>query len=385
MQELNHTAWHPDWISNRGVLVVFSFILWGALGGSVLTVHAQAGTSPAEALTSQERPVRISIQPAYQRFEDDGRVITQWSAPLVAVVPFRDRWQLSLRGSGASAGGDNLQTLSGFSDVRAALSYAQPVGDGSLIVTANVNAPTGKEKLTPGEFNTARLLSRNLYRFRVPSFGQGFGAGTSLTWAVPVTESVVVGLGGMVRYNGSYTPMVGQQEEYDPGEEARVTGGLDLRLGQGSALSADVSFYLYGTDTVGDVDRFSPGNQISVRVQFLRQGEQNTLRITGQYRNQEKSTLPLRQGETRALQVLPTRALLRGQYVVGLTDAVDLEMSAAGRWYGETTVYESQTVATVGLSPRFAVGEVLTVAPQAAYTAGTITGLEGGIGLSAQF
>lgn len=385
MQNTKETHWDPAVFLDSGVIAAICIIFSGLLLGATAPAHAQIGTSAAEALTSQERPAQIIFRPTYQRFEDGDQVITEWSAPVVAVVPFQDRWQLSIRGSGARAGGDDLETLSGLSDVRAALSYAQPVGDGSLIVTANVSAPTGKQELTREEFNTARLLSRNLYPFRVPSFGQGLGAGTGLTWAVPVTDAVVVGIGGMFRYHGSYTPTAASQTEYDPGEEGRITGGIDVRLREGSAVSADASLYLYGTDTAGSVDRFSAGNQVSVRVQYLRQGEQNTLQITGHYRNQEKSTIPLRQGEDRALQVLPTRALVRGQYTVGLSGAVDLEVMAAGRWYDETSVYDAQTVGTVGLTPHISLGDIIRVSPSAAYTTGSITGLEGGLGLTAQF
>lgn len=385
MQITHETHWDPAFFPGSGVIAAICFILSGLLTGALAPAHAQIGTSAADALTSQERPTRIAFRPTYQWYEDGDQVITEWSAPVVAVVPFQDRWQLSVRGGGAWAGGDDLETLSGLTDLRVALSYAQPVSDGSLIVTANVSAPTGKQELTREEFNTARLLSRNLYRFRVPSFGQGLGAGTGLTWAVPVTDAVVVGIGGMFRYHGSYTPTAASQTEYDPGEEGRITGGVDIRLGDGSAVSADASFYVYGTDTAGNVDRFSAGNQVSARVQYLRQWGQNALRITGHYRNQEKSTIPLRQGDDRALQVLPTRALVRGQYTVGFSGAVDLEVTAAGRWYDETSVYDDQTIGTVGLAPHVSLGDVIRVSPRAAYTTGSITGLEGGLGLTAEF
>lgn len=385
MLNLSGSILYSDRASNRAVAVILCILLWGAAGGSVFSAHAQGGGDAADALTSQERPVRIIFRPTYQQFEQDDQAIRQWSAPLVAVVPFGESWQVSVRGSGASAGGDDLQTLSGLTDIRAALSYTQPVGDGSLILTANVNAPTGKEELTPEEFSTARLLSRNFYRFRVPGFGQGLGAGTGVTWAIPVSESVVIGIGGAFRYNGGYTPTAGQQAEYNPGEETRITGGLDVRLSPMSALSADATLYLYGTDTVGGAERFKAGNQVSARLQYLRRGDRHTVRIVAEYRNQEKSTLPLREGDDRALQVLPTRGTLRGQYTVGVAEEIDLQFSAAGRWYGETTAYESQTLVTIGLAPRFSIGEAFTIAPEAAYTAGTIMGLEGGVGLTAQF
>jgi hypothetical protein len=364
--------------------VAVGLLLWGLIGGGPLPAKGQAGASAAEALTSRERPVRIRLQPTYQRFEDEGRTLTQWSAPLVAAVPFGERWQVSIRGSGASATGDNLTTLSGLSDAQAALSYTRPVGEGSIIASANVNAPVGKEELTQSEFNVARFLSRNFYPFRVPSFGQGLGAGAGVTWAVPVTESVVLGIGGLFRYHGSYSPAADQESEYDPGEEGRITGGVDLRLGAASVLSADVSYFLYGTDTRGGVDQFEVGNQLSVRMQYLWKTEQQTIRVVGRYRQQEKSTLPPRSGADQTLQVLPSQGGLQGQYRVQLTSRLDLRVSAGGRWYDETVSSETKTVVTVGAEPRVEITEGFMIVPGAEYTAGSFTGIEGGIGLVAR-
>jgi hypothetical protein len=376
-----------DSISDWRLIVACWCVFWGmAFGGGAVPVEAQVEPgSVANTLTSEERPIRITVQPTYQRFEDEGRTLTQWSVPLQMVVPFRDRWQVSIRGSGASAGGDNVQTLSGLTDVQAALSYARPVGEGSVILNANVNAPTGKKELSQGEFITATLLSQNFYRFRVSSFGQGLGAGTGVTWAFPVTESVVFGLGGAFQYHASYDPVAGRQQEYDPGEEGRFTAGIDIQLTRMSALSADLSLFLYGTDTVGGGDRFDAGNYGSVRVQYLHRGDGQTLRILGRYRQQEKSTLPIRNGSDRELQVLPSHGMLQARYTVGLSESVDVRVSAAGHWYEETTAFGGKTLGTIGVEPRFAVGERVSIAPRAAYTAGDITGLEGGVGLMGQF
>lgn len=364
--------------------MIVGFLLWGVVGGSPLPAQGQTGTNAANALTSQERPVRIRLQPTYQRFEDEGRTLTQWSAPIVAVVPFRERWQVSIQGSGASATGDNLTTLSGLSDVRTALSYTWPVGEGSLIASASVSAPIGKEELTQSEFNVARLLSRNFYPFRVPSLGQGLGAGTGVTWAVPVTESMVVGIGGLFRYHGSYSPAANQEEEYDPGEEGRLTGGIDFQLSSISVLSVNTSYFLYGTDTVGGADRFDAGNQFSVRLQYLREVEQRTIQVVGRYRQQEKSTLPIRTGADQERQVLPSQGMLRGQYSAPLSERVYLRVSAAGHWYGETTAFESKRLVTLGGGIGIEVQDGLEVFPRAEYTTGTFTGLAGSLRLGAE-
>lgn len=365
-----------------GAWVVFGGVV---LGITALPSVAQVGFgSAADALTSEERPARVVIQPTYQRFEDDGRTLSQWSLPVAAVVPFRDQWQVSLQGSGASAGGDNLQTISGLSDFQVSLSYAQPAGEGSVIFNASLNAPTGKENLTPGEFNTAALLSHDFYRFRVASFGEGLGGRTGVTWAVPVGESVVLGLGGSFQYRGSYEPWAEGQREYNPGEEGRLTGGIDLQLSRTSALSGDLSFFRYGTDTIEGVEQFNTGNRISVRLQYLRSNGGRTLRIIGRYRGQQKSTLPVRGEADRELRSLPSLAEVRGQYASQLSEEVNLQTSIAGRWYDETSAFESKTVVTIGIEPQFEIGDGIAIAPRVAYTAGAFTGVRGRIGVEAQ-
>jgi hypothetical protein len=374
-----------DSASKWRAIVVGWFVFWGAaFGGSVVPAEAQVEPgSAANALTSAERPIRVTIQPAYQRFDDSGRTLTQWSAPLEMVIPFRERWQVSIRGSVASAGGNSLHTVSGLTDVRAAVSYAQPVGQGSVIINANVNAPTGKEELSQEEFITATLLSQNFYRFRVASFGQGWGAGTGITWALPVTESVVLGIGGAFQYRGSYDPVAALQQEYDPAEEGRFTAGIDVQLTRMSALSADVSLFVYGTDTVGDVDQFNAGNHASVRVQYLRRADERTVRVVGQYRQQENSTLPVRAGSNQERQVLPSHGMLRGRYSAPLSETLGLRVSAAGRWYGDTFAFDRKTVVTFRGGLEFEVGEGFEVSPGAGFTTGSFTGLEGSLRLTA--
>jgi len=368
-----------------GAVWVVMLAAWGLLGGRLGSVRAQALTGTgAEALTSGDRPIRIVFHPGYQRFEDGGRTLTQWSFPVRVVVPFGDRWQASIRGGGVSAQVDDLPTLTGPTDVQAALSYAQPVGEGSVVINATVNAPTGQQELTREEFIAATFLSQDFYRFPVSSFGRGLGTGGSVTWATPVSEFVVVGVGGAFRYHSEYDPVAGREQKYNPGEEGRLTAGVDIQLNRVSALSADLSFVAYGTDTVGGVDQFDAGTHVSIRTQYLRRVDERTLRITGRFRQQEKSTLPVRSGSDRERQVLPSQGVLRGQYMAPLTDVVSIQVSAAGRWYDETAAFERKAFVTMGTGVGIGVGETVEITPRLEYTAGSVTGLQGGARLEAR-
>lgn len=337
------------------------------------------------ALTSQERPFHIVVQPLYQYYEDEGRVLTEWSLPVQATVPLRQNVQLSLRASMASAGGDNLEQVTGLGDVQASLSYARPVGDGSIILSAGANLPSGKQELTLDEFRTVALLSRDFYSFRVPSFGQGLNVATGATWAFPVGEDVMLGLGGSFQLRGGYTPLQGMDDEYEPGNEVVLTGGLDYRLSRTSALSGDFAFTLYGTDMVGGVEQFEAGNKISATVQYLLEQGFSTFRLIGRYEGRGKSSIPAVAGaQGRALQTLPSQGTARASYQVRLNDALNLGLWAEGHLFEETDVYDSQTLVRLGVSPAWNMGHGVTLAPRAAVTVGSFTGGEGGLAVQWQ-
>lgn len=360
-------------------------VLLGGLWVSSEPVWAQ--TTPntaAQALTSDDRPVRIAVRPEYRRFVDNGQTLAQWSFPVSVVVPFRERWQVSLQGGAAVGRVGDLPDLSGPTDVQAALSYARPAGDGSVIINATASAPTGKHELNREEFIAATFLSQRFYQFPVSSVGQGFGSGASITWATPLSESVVVGLGGAFRYHSEYDPVAGRTQQYNPGNEGRLTTGIDIQVSRLSAVSADLSLVLYGTDTLGGVDQFNTGHRASIRVQYLRRVDGRTLRIVGRYRQQEKSTLPLRLGSDLQRQVLPSQGGLRGTYTTPLSGLVDVRVTAAGRWYGETTAFDRKTLGKLGAEMGIGVGRGVEVAPQIGVTVGSFSGLVGGMSLTAE-
>jgi hypothetical protein len=322
-------------------------------------------------------------RPTFQYVEDDevGAALTQTSIPVQIVVPFQRQWQLSVRGSGAAVSSDDLENLSGLSDVQVAVSYARQVGEGSLIVTGTANAPTGKQELSSDELLTARLLSQSFYRFRVPSFGQGFGAGAGVTWALPVSDVVVLGFGGSFGYRGAYEPFEAQADEYDPGEEVRLTAGIDFRLSRTSALSADVSAFTYGTDTINGTNTFEAGNQITARIQYLLKTGFQTFRAVARYRGQQKSVVPVTEGTNQQLQVLPSQASFRTRFSTRVSDGIFLGGTLSSQWYDKTEAFQSKFLFRGSLEPQFVVGDHFVMIPRIAYAGGDITGVEGGLGL----
>lgn len=323
------------------------------------------------------------MQPTYQQYTDDGRQISELSLPVFAVVPLGRNLRVSLLTSLATAGGDQLTALSGLNDAQLSLSYTRRISLGSLVFNLGVNAPTGKQTLSAGEFETMRRLSQDFYRFRVPSLGQGLNVSPGLTWAFPLNDDLMLGLGAAYQFRGSYTPRSGVESSYDPGNEFLLTGGADLRLSPNTALSGDLTYTLYGDDEREGEPTYEVGNKLTATVQLLSTFGFNELRLVGRYRSRGKSTIPTVQ---EAQQTTPNAGLLLGSYRMQITERFYLQTQLAGRYYGETRAFpDPKTLAELTLAPELQLGSSVRLSGRAGYTVGSFSGLEAGLGMDLQF
>lgn len=364
-------------------LIVTCFIVVG-IGG--VASNRPAAAQPVDvSLTSERRPVRISVQPLFQRYDEDGQTVSEWSVPLHAVVPLGDDVLFGLRTGLARADGSNLTHVTGLGDVQASLSYTRSVGAGSVILHLGANLPSGAKEFTLEEFETMTQLSRNVYAFRMPGMGQGFNVTPGATWAVPVGEHVMLGVGASYRLRGRYTPLRAMEGDYNPGDEVQLTGGVDVQLGTASALSGDVTLTLYGDDTIDGVEQYGPGRKLSLTAQYLHHVGFNVVRAVVRYQSQAKSRLPVSASggdEAEVLRVLPNQGSAFVTYRFQASEYIDLIWRAEGRFFGETATYARASLFSVGAAPAFSIGDAWTVRPQFAYTFGSFTGLEAGLGFA---
>jgi len=333
-------------------------------------------------LSSQQPPVRISAGVLYQQYAEDGGDIAELSIPVALFVPVGRSLAFSVIASQATATGDTLETVSGISDAQVGLSYYQRVGQSSVVVSFGVNLPSGKRELTQQEFETSIFLSQHFYNFRVPGFGQGFNIAPGIVWAFPVGEGVVLGVGASYQRKGGYKPQDGMADDYDPGDEVLLTGGLDYRVSPTANVSADVTYTIYGGDVLGDADVYQTGDKLTATVQWLGYLRANELRLVARYRSQAKSSRPAVVDTTdKALRTLPAQVLLLGAYRHQLSPRISLGVLAQGRLFGETDVFESRTLFDVGLAPAVALSDQVTLRTRFLYTLGDFTGFEAGAGL----
>lgn len=370
----------------RGIAVFFGVaVMVGLLGGIPLAQAQAQGPS----LQSDRQPIRVSVDPTYQYYETgSGRVLTQLSTYLSAYVPVTQQMSVSARMGYARMGGDDLTQIQGPTDVSGRVSYAQPVGEGSVVFQVLANAPTGKQNLTGDEVATTRPISQNFYDFRVSSFSRGTSIAPQVTWAVPVSDRVVVGIGGSYQHQRGFQPQAGFTSDslYTPGDGVKVNGGVDYKITDGSAIGVNGTFRRYQEDEVKGEPRFDAGNQFSGTLRYLRQSGFTSIRVVARYSTWEESQFGFRDGGfTDQGQVLPPHGMLLGSYSTRLTDAVGLDVRTSGHWYGETLQSDRKIFGRLYLSPSFELHEMLTLAPHATATYGSYLGLGGGVRVVGSF
>lgn len=336
--------------------------------------------APAAAQTISPRP-SISMMGVYQRYTLEETTVSEASFPVRIVVPLGTDFTASLATTPATATGDAVSTLGGLTDIQASLTYSIEIGNARMALSLRSNVPSGKSELSTEEFSTAWQLSQSFYEFRVPGFGQGFNIGPGLMGAFPLSEDFVIGAGFSYQYRGSYTPVAGGIGSYDPGDEFFFVGGLDYRLNPETSLSFDLTYTLYGSDELADGRTFQAGNKLTGAVQLRRLFGFNELRVAARYRASTTSDLAVDGVVLDELQTVPGRADLRTAFVLRVAEDVSAELVLHGRYYDATADFDSQTVLDIGVAPLYQVNPSLAVRSLFNYTAGTFSGLEGGLGL----
>ncbi len=385
-------------IRSLPLLGIVGFLV-GAIFGFVLVEEGQAQNGPS--LRSVDRPVRVAVDPVGQYYEsDNGQTITQLSTYLRASVPIGQRFSVQARAGYARTGGDQLAEVQGLTDATGRVRYTQPAGDGSVVVSATVNVPVGKDQLSKCELGeddcnraeedelaTTRLTSRSFYDFRVTSYSRGFSVSPRVTWAFPVMDQLALGIGAGYTHQRGFQPndRLDSDSLYVPGDGVSVNGGADYKLTETSALGVDLSFRHYGTDEVDGTRQFDSGNQISGTVRYVRQSGFTRIRVVARYANWDESEFGYRFGNPSREQVLPSHTMVLGGYKTRLTDVIDARVRISGHHYDETIRDDRKIFGRLYVSPSFELGEWIVLSPHGRATYGSFLGVGGGVRIAGTF
>ncbi|NIR49923.1 hypothetical protein GWO43_15555 [candidate division KSB1 bacterium] len=366
----------------------------------ILSLILMTGQALSQNIIEQESLLRM--MPVYQSWMlDDADDFSEVTVPLSIYYPVNRNFSVTLRGNQASATGDNMETISGLTDTQLNLSYyLEPA---NVVLDLGLNLPSGQTKLDTSEFRTSTVISNNIFDMRTPNFGQGLNVSAGFTWAVPISEALVFGLGASYQLKGNFTPRNDFVEHYKPGDEILVTGGFDARLSPTTTLSADVIFTTFATDKLGEADIFAPGNRIVINAQFRKYFNFNEFWLFARYRSRDKNELAIFLGEplfTESERTFPNQLEIMSHYRMRFSPTITTRLLFEARFYQEAPGFESfQTTLTsaginlfgFGIAPEFALNRSLNLPIVLKYFLGSfdegpnLTGLEIGSGLTLTF
>lgn len=340
-------------------------------------------------IISQQRYVHIS--PIFQSWAaDQGETISEFSTLAMVYFPLNDRMGMSVMSSQAMVSSDISTKLSGLTDTQVNMNYySEKI---STLVSLGVNLPTGKKMLTANQFTTSYLISLKQYNFRVPNFGQGLNISPGLSWAYPVRETFVIGIGISYQYRGPFTPFESMTGQYDPGEEILITGGADLRISETATCAADIVYTSYGKDKLDGQETFQSGNKFITTVQLKINAGYNEFRLLGCYRTKDKNQIAIAGGFLPDEQkTIPDQLDILGQYRFRWGQGHYTSLIGEMRFYNKTSIWGKTNILTLGVAPEFTLSPRVRMPVRLKYSIGNIdngsklSGIEIGLGLHFAF
>jgi hypothetical protein len=229
-------------------------------------------------LFPQEKQTYLWTEGSFQMWRIQGAVnaVTQVAFPFTLYVPFSDKLSMTVNHVPAYAKWGEY-SLKGLSDTWVQGTYL--AGSEKWMLNLGMGLPTGKTRLNNTEMLlTQTMLTRNIYAFRLPVYGQGFCVKAGGAAAYPVTPQFILGVGGQVLMHTAYHPMsysytygaagqnVVKQSDirYKPGNELTVQLGLDYRAGENTKFMLDGIVTQYGRDVLDGNEIYGSGHKVLV-------------------------------------------------------------------------------------------------------------------------
>ena len=328
----------------------------------------------------------LTLTPLYQRWSSDGNeLFSETSTGLAWYQPLSREASILVRSSYASASG-NITSLSSLNDAQIAGTYF--IEPANTVFSLGLNLPTGKSNLTPEEFETSFLISNSSFMLQVPHFGAGLSISPAATWAIPLSEEFVGGLGVMYQYRGPFTPLE-EAGKYKPGDEVSFTGGLDARIDPVSTMAVDAVFTLFGKDKLDGKTIFSAGNKLLAALRFKRYFTLDELTVVAVFVtrsnakvNDGNSLIPARD------RIEPNRLDFATHYMMRVSEYLTLRGSAEARLFQETSAdFSGSRLFAVGAGLEFTLSDNIAIPVRLKYTFGktkgeaSLQGMELGLGL----
>ena len=361
---------------------VWVFLLLFPLGGVRVAV-AQEGCCDDD-LVRRIPPVRVSIASLYQRWTQGRSSLHEVSLPLTAQLRLRPNLGVRVGISQALAEGDDLEQVSGLTDMQLAFDYLVRIENVRLVFNLGLSIPTGTSQLSDGAYETAFKLSLSQYDFQVPHFGQGASVAPGIALATAITKKLVVSLGASYRFRGSFKPTSALSDEYAWGDELLLVVGGAWQLGRTLSFSADATYSQYKADKIGRVTVYEAGSRLMAQAQLYKNLRRHDLWLSLRYRTIETSLVRAASAfRPESARAFPGLLKLAGHFRMRLSSALRATFHVEATRYEADFAFEQTDVYGIGIAPEITLSPAVTLPLQFKYAFGNLEGLEAGLGIVA--
>lgn len=227
-------------------------------------------------------------------------LINQISFPLTVYMLINDRFNISVSNTPAHSWRDETGRITDFSDTWVQGNYV--FWDDKAMINLGIGMPTGKTRLDSVEFAITEMLSRNIFSFQLPVYGQGLCGVGSFGIAYPVKEGLVIGASAQYLYRRVYHPVqysygesVGldklYDKEYDPGDEVSGSLGFDIRLTENMKIMFDGIYTYYWSDYLDGDLVYRAGSKITMNLGYFYRYNSSYFWTHITFRYREKNSL----------------------------------------------------------------------------------------------
>lgn len=211
------------------------------------------------------------------RLEKQKPVVNQISFPIILNEPIGDHFILRITHSPAQTKWDTAK-ISGLSDTWVQGTYL--LSSRKAMLHIGLGMPTGKTRLSNAEYELAKHISTNFFRYQVPVYGQGFCAQIGGALAFELTQTVVVGVGAQYVAHGAYHPVrftyrYDQTEKvfdkpYRPGNELIAQAGVDVLINEETKCIVDGEVARYERDVLDGKEVYKAGERATFGLGLYR-------------------------------------------------------------------------------------------------------------------
>jgi hypothetical protein len=324
------------------------------MGLIVLFTKSLIAADEGQDIISRQR--LIAVNGVYQSWTlGDSNRVAEFSVPVSINFPVNDRFSvgafLSQASSTGEIGGLSLKGLNGLSDAQFSMNYY--IEEKNILLSLGGGLPIGKKELSLEEFATSVMVSQSAFNFQVPIFGQGFNLSPGFTWAKPLNEKTVLGMGASYQLKGSYHPITTSvmADAYNPGDELLMTGGVDYQMSDIEALSFDLTVNLYGKDKYGTTEVYKSGTKIMAAAQYKKYIGYDMLSWFGRYRSRAKSDIYASLSASASVKTQRDEFESVGMYKKRLNPKTSLTYMAEARYFFKTDIIASAYQVGAGILP----------------------------------